>query len=148
MSKTQDQMREDLVKALEGGFDSLMLTGSLLEIFGAATAEVFRARELHGDQTDLPLGTGPDRKSWVDDLIDSEPLHFAADWTNQTTADVARIRCQAAAATPEGDTWEKIITEEYAELLAESDPEKIEVEAIQTIAMLANLILAARKTKV
>lgn len=125
----------------------------LADIFAAVTAEFWRARELHGDQTDRPLGTGPD-KGYVNELDDylddmrvergpASEKHHGLD--NVTVANAARVLCQQASSTAEGDTWAKIVGEEFFELLAEDDLEKVATEAVQTIAMLVNLILAARK---
>ena len=142
----KDTTREDLTKALNDGFARLGLAVELIDIFGAATEEVFRARELHGDQTDRPLGMGP-----AEDVINDG--HFGDDYlwrplfhadNNADLANYARSRCQDASAAGMV-TWEKIVSEEFFEMLAEDDPTKIETEAIQTMAMLANIVIAARK---
>lgn len=120
------------------------------DIFTAVMNEFWRARELHGDQTDRTLGTGK-LASYLNDLahqIGNTPgtqdenfrkLHVQ---DNEDAADLARSACQEA-----GDdcTWAHIAGEEFFEMLAEEDPAAFEVEAVQTIAMLLNMILAARK---
>jgi hypothetical protein len=120
---------------IEQGFAKLGLSLQLMSIFGDAIAEVHRARDLHGDQTDRALGMGPDEE-FV--LI----ANGGFDTYNGAAANIVRGHCQDM-----GDdaTWADIVGEEFFEMLAESDPAKIETEAIQTIAMLANVILAARK---
>lgn len=123
--------------AVVEGFARLQLSAELFEIFGAAFEEVFRARELHGDQTDRALGMGPDEE-FV--LI----ANGGVDTFNDIAASIVRQHCQ-----DRGDdaTWADIVGEEFFEMLAEFEPAKIETEAIQTMAMLANVILAARKVK-
>lgn len=140
------KVRADLTDALTDGFAKLGLAVDLLDIFGAATAEVLRARELHGDQTHLPLGIGPDRRI-LDDLSQFFTSMNYWEVNNTELADSARRLCQDAASTQEGDTWGKICLEEFFEMFAEDDPDKVETEAIQVMAMLANLVIAARKAK-
>ncbi|MEU0656086.1 hypothetical protein ABZ485_28110 [Streptomyces albogriseolus] len=56
--------------------------------------------------------------------------------SSDTEADLQRHRCQAAFREGRG-TWEHVLTEEVAEALAESDPDKLRAELIQVAAVCA-----------
>lgn len=49
-------------------------------------------------------------------------------------ADAARAQCQAAFAAGRG-TWRDVLTEEFEEAMAETDPEKLRTELIQVAAV-------------
>jgi hypothetical protein len=90
--------------------------------------EVARERDAqeakHGDQSHLPDGTGPDR------ILSMRRAEDIAHW--------AKARCKAASQNEGGDgsiTFEHILTEEWAEAVAESDPAKLRAELIQVIAV-------------
>jgi hypothetical protein len=82
-------------------------------------------------QQNHPDGTGP-RGVWFLQL----EAHLAGDsWLNGDVADAAKHRCASAADVAEGDTWEKVLTEEVAEAYAESDVAKLRTELIQVAAV-------------
>lgn len=146
MAKTPDiKLNYDsLFQDLEEVGARIGTTVEIMGIVGAATQEFWRARDLHGDQTDRPLGTGP-LESYLNDLSHEMPngrqgALYIRD--NEDAAELAKAACQGA-----GDraTWVHITGEEFFEMIAESDPAKFEVEAVQTIAMLINMIITARK---
>lgn len=101
------------------------------DVLAEVYAERIRQTDKHGDQSHLPDGTGPDvvvrdlpvtvdRWAWASNL---------AHW--------AKARCKAASQNEGGDgtiTYERILTEEWAEAIAESDPAKLRAELIQVAA--------------
>jgi hypothetical protein len=92
----------------------------------------------HGDQNHLPDGTGPDY-----DVLSSLGGHAHVpmdEADNVDLADIARARCKAASRNEGGDgsiTFEHILTEEWAEALAEEDPAALRAELIQVAAVAA-----------
>jgi len=80
-----------------------------------------------------PDGTGSDLRLLDDDGDGSFPAIWQAD-TNANVRDIARNRCDAMHKAGNG-TWEQILTEEYAEAIAESDPAKLRTELIQVAAV-------------
>src|ERR1700744_795478 len=100
-----------VVKALDGQAERE------LDLFLDMMEEVNRSVELHGEQ-DLPMGSGPQWKSF---------------------ADGARTECDRV--TAEGTvTWRHIITEEMWEAMAEEDWPACRTELIQTAAMIFKCI--------
>ena len=88
-----------------------------------------RQTEKHGVQTHLPDGTGPG--VWLDPDIRSAR-------TFDELADSAKLRCKRASEHEGGDgsiTFEHILTEEWAEALAESDPAALRAELVQLAAV-------------
>lgn len=92
-----------------------------------------RARQTakHGDQSHLPDGTGPNvLLSGIPMWDDSTRAGFLANW--------AKARCKAASQNEGGNgtiTYEHILTEEWAEAIAESDPAKLRAELLQVAAV-------------
>lgn len=88
-----------------------------------------RQTEKHGVQTHLPDGTGPD--VWLHPDVRSAR-------TFGELAQNARLRCKAASENEGGDgsiAFEHILTEEWAEALAESDPAALRGELVQLAAV-------------
>ena len=84
----------------------------------------------HGEQNHLPDGTGPD--------LDLAVAFVAGRITAEHLAEWAKARTKAASQNEGGDgsiTFEHILTEEWAEALAESDPAKLRAELIQVAAV-------------
>lgn len=109
---------------------------------GAVLFEVARERQRqtakHGDQSHLPLGTGPD-------LI----LRGLPEYQSAARADHmaiwAKARCKAASQNEGGDgsiTLEQILTEEWAEMVAEAEPALVRAEAIQLAAVSVQIVEA------
>lgn len=93
-----------------------------------------RARQTakHGDQSHLPDGTGPDIR-----LMGVPVIGAGWDLVAEDLADWAKKRCKRASQNEGGDgtiTYEHILTEEWAEAIAESDPAKLRAELIQVAA--------------
>jgi hypothetical protein len=93
-----------------------------------AADEVASSVATHGDQGHLPDGTGPGKASpFSDPGQDRKQL-----------ADSMRFRTKTASQNEGGDgtiTWEHILTEEWAEAIAEDDPVALRAELIQVIAV-------------
>jgi hypothetical protein len=139
VAQTPDiELGVSITRALE----KITVMGELMGISSDVFDEFWRARGLHGDQTDRPLGMGA-LESYLNDLAFAtggrQPIQLNL-LPNNLAADQAKALCQSREST-----WADIVGEEFFEMLAESDPAKVETEAIQTIAMLLNVILAARK---
>ena len=99
--------------------------------------EVESSTAKHGDQGGLPDGTGPGEHAVVETamLLDSPK---GVPVTNGHVADAAKKRCRLASRNEGGDgtvSWEQILTEEWAEALAESDPDALRSELIQVAAV-------------
>ena len=100
-----------------------------------------RARQIakHGDRSDLPDGTGAG-------------LYFTLPYADVTVqfdemADWAKDRTDAASHS-QGDgtvTFEHILTEEWAEAIAEHDPAKLRAELIQVAAVAVQWVEAIDK---
>lgn len=111
-------------------FRPLQLHGIALE----AIEEIRRARKKHGSNADLPDGTGPEK----------HVLHHLASWSGGSNREMpitnAELEQGAKARTDECHnrgvkTREMILTEEWAEAMAESDVDALRGELIQLIAM-------------
>lgn len=90
-----------------------------------------RQTKKHGDQNHLPDGTGPD--------LDLD-LDIRSSVTLGELAEQAKARCKRASQNEGGDgtiAFEHILTEEWAEAVAEEDPVKLRAELIQVAAVAA-----------
>jgi len=90
--------------------------------------ERLRQLEKHGDQSHLPDGTGPDIE------LDNLPVVGWGTVSAERLAAWAKARCKAASQNEGGNgtiTYEQILTEEWAEAIAESDPTKLREELVQ-----------------
>lgn len=129
-------------KAVDEATAGIVENMALHMIGGEVLAEVQSARAKHGNQNHLPQGVGPDR-SLSDEMAEYDPSPDATGgWTNADLEASAKARCQDAVNTNEGDTWEKIITEEWAEYVAAETPEDQRAELIQLAAMAISAIRA------
>ena len=114
--------------------DSGALSGVLREV----QAERVRQAAKHGDQSHLPDGTGPG-------AILADLTAYRNTVRADNLARWAKARTQAALQDEGGDgsiTFEHILTEEWAEAIAESDPAKLRVELIQVAAVAVQWIAA------
>lgn len=109
---------------------------------GEVMAERQRQTAKHGDQSHLPDGTGPEE--WMS--LGSLPT-----WSEEWRVDFAdlaawaKARTKAASQNEGGDgsiTFEQILTEEWAEAIAESDPVKLRAELVQVAAVAVQWIEA------
>lgn len=88
---------------------------------------------------DHPMGTGP-TLTFTHLPVGSHYLHAVdfEEWARDRTDDSAK----------RGDvTYEKILTEEFAEAIAEDDPVKLEAELIQVAAVAVSMIAASRRAR-
>lgn len=102
----------------------------------AVLCEVYAERQRqtakHGDQAHLPDGTGP--TTWLRRL----PTLYIRSARADRLAAWAKARTKAASQNEGGDgsiTFEHILTEEWAEALAEDDPARLRAELIQVAAV-------------
>lgn len=108
--------------------------GLLSNISVEIAAEVLSARIKHGKQEDVPFGTGPDRSWYIPRaMIGDGPNEWLP--TFETLSGWARKRTDTAMANGTL-TREMIVTEEIFEAFAESDPQLLRAELIQSAAML------------
>lgn len=126
--------------------------GERCSIWADIDAEIGRARDKHGTQHDLPIGTGPD-VSYLEELD-----HAASDlglWTddyytldfltNTQVADAARHLEQTSSRGESGSTWYKVLLEEVLEAGAEDDPAALDAELVQAGAMVVSMLQALRR---
>jgi hypothetical protein len=109
------------------------------DVLREVQAERVRQVGKHGDQSHLPDGTGPD--AILLDLPAYQNFAACAD----DLARWAKARTQAASQNEGGDgsiTFEHILTEEWAEAIAERDPAKLRAELIQVAAVAVQWIQA------
>ena len=100
-------------------------------------AERARQTAKHGDESHLPDGTGPER--CLTDLP-----HFQGHARHDHLAAWAKARTDAASQS-QGDgsiTFEHILTEEWAEAIAEQDPQALRAELVQVAAVAVQWIEA------
>jgi hypothetical protein len=108
----------------------------LLELFD----ERQRQTAKHGDQSNLPDGTGP--FAYLEGLGDVRRTE--GDLRMDRVAEWAKARTEAASHSA-GDgtiTFEHILTEEWGEAIAESDPNLLRAELIQVAAVAVQWIEA------
>jgi len=119
---------------------------NVYKIIGQVADEAEMSTAKHGDQAHLPNGTGPGGAAvseTVQLLPTPDPHGVPAD--NSTVAEAAKARCKAASANEGGDgsiTWEQILTEEWAEAIAESDPKALRSELVQVASVAVKWIEA------
>ena len=109
-----------------------------LDVLCEVQAERVRQAGKHGDQSHLPDGTAPDAT-----LYDLPAFRGAA--RADDLARWAKARTQAASQNEGGDgtiTFEHILTEEWAEAIAERDPAKLRAELIQVAAVAVQWVQA------
>jgi hypothetical protein len=97
----------------------------------------------HGDQAHLPDGTGPLR--YLDDLPAALDRYDGYCASASNLAAWAKARCKAASQNEGGDgsiTFQHILTEEWAEAIAEDDPAKLRAELVQVAAVAVQWIEA------
>lgn len=106
-----------------------------------ATLGVLNEIEIEREHQDMKWGQQDHANGTGLDTIDGPEGGFAE------LATLAKERCDTAFATKTG-TWEHILTEEYLEALAESDPKLLRAELIQVAAVAVSWIEAIdRKLK-
>lgn len=127
-----------MLKALENASDTVAIIGVLAEV----TEEIWSAREKHGKQADMPYGTGPNEllmHPTLDQNLREVVTSLGDAEDNEDLANLARARCQALSRFGE-PTWESVLTEEWAEAMAESDPTALRAELLQVAAMAVSWI--------
>lgn len=102
-------------------------------IFREIADERIRQFEKHGDQSHLPDGTGP-----------TLFVPFYEVGRRDESVPDMQDRCQSASSFGEL-TFEHILTEEYAEVIAEDDPAKLRTELVQLAAVATQWIAAIDK---
>lgn len=136
----------DLDKALDGLRD----IGERMTIWSDVSAEIDRARRKHGVQHDIPMGTGPAESFlWALDQAAAEAGLYGDEGDDRITLDTldnadaevaAKHLCQET-----GDSWVKILGEEFLEAAATDDPADLDAELVQTIAMGVSMLQALRR---
>lgn len=101
-----------------------------MSILEEIQAEVDASTEKHGDQSHLPLGTGP-------------KTTLFAGWTAEQTARAAKHRTDTAAEVGRV-TWLEILTEEWAEA-GEATGAELRAELVQVAAVAVKMIDAIDK---
>jgi hypothetical protein len=107
---------------------------SAASILAELAAERARQTAKHGDQSHLPDGTGPRMAAPT----------YGLDYRD-AYAEYAKARCKAASQNEGSDgsiTFEHILTNEWAEAIAESDPRALRAELVQVAAVAVQWIEA------
>jgi hypothetical protein len=111
---------------------------SAASILAELAAERARQTAKHGDQSHLANGTSPHTMFRDMPVVQrGARADHIADW--------AKARCKAASQNEGGDgsiTFEHILTEEWAEAIAESDPRALRAELVQVAAVAVQWIEA------
>jgi hypothetical protein len=108
------------------------------DVLAEVAEERVRQTAKHGDQSHLPNGTGPAL------ILRDLPQYQSASRADHL-AIWAKARCKAASQNEGGDgsiTFEHILTEEWGEAIAESDPVKLRAELIQLAAVAVQWVQA------
>jgi hypothetical protein len=108
------------------------------DVLAEVAEERVRQAVKHGDQSHLPNGTGPAL------ILRDLPQYQSASRADHLAV-WAKARCKAASQNEGGDgsiTFEHILTEEWGEAIAESDPVKLRAELIQLAAVAVQWIQA------
>lgn len=124
-----------LKAALEDMRQSILIMG----VAGEVIQEIGSARDKHGIQNHLPDGDVGSQGTIVEDLIaGSESLNP----DNLDIEEVAKRFCEN-----KPYTWEKILTEEWAEAMSCDHQDDLRAELIQVAAMAASWVLAIDSRK-
>jgi len=110
-----------------------------LDVLCEVQAERVRQATKHGDRSHLPDGTAPDA------ILEDLPAAYQNTVRADDLAQWAKARTQAASQRESGDwslTFEHILTEEWAEAIAESVPAKLRAELIQVAAVAVQWVQA------
>jgi hypothetical protein len=116
--------------------EAIEATGRVLDEIALERVRQFRK---HGDQSHLPMGTGPEVR------LCGVPMTVDYDLVAGDVATWAKARCKAASQHEGGDgttAFEHILTEEYAEAIAEEDPTRLRDELIQLAAVAVQMVEA------
>jgi hypothetical protein len=127
--------------------DSLVETAEIYEIFGDVSAEIRRAREKHGTQHHIEMGTGREA-SYLEQLDHAAvelKLYTDDDYTLDCLDNAQLEQCAKHVCQETGDTWVKILGEEFFEAVATDDPDELDAELVQTIAMAVSMLQAHRR---
>ena len=112
--------------------DEPQLGDELAGVLREVRAERARQARKHGDQSHFPDGTAPDV------ILTDLPVYQNASARAGDLAEWAKARTQAASQDEGGEgsvTFEHILTQEWAEAIAECDPAKLRAELIQVAAV-------------
>lgn len=134
---------------LEAAVERLTDVGERIAIWQDVNTEIDRARKKHGVQHSTPMGTGPDESYmlsldaaasalglWEDEAFTLDCL------SNAEVERAAKHVCQET-----GDSWVKILGEEFFEAAATDDPDELDAELVQTIAMGVSMLQAHRRQR-
>lgn len=110
------------------------------DVIGNVISEIIRSTAKHGNQDHLLDGTGPDLP------FPSPNIPCRRD----EAAEALKARCKDVSQNEGGDgtiTWEHILTEEWGEAIAESDPDALDAELVQLLAVGVKWLVALRKRR-
>lgn len=140
---------------IDAAIERLADIGERMHIFADVQAEIDRARRKHGTQHDTPMGTGPDgdflfqldQAAAAAEVYTDADEHYLLDSLSNAELEIAAKRLCADGGTGDGtggDTWAKILFEEFAEALA-ADDDELDAELVQVIAMAISMLQAHRR---
>lgn len=108
--------------------------------------EAMRSITKHGEQSHLPMGTGPNTEPLSTYDVSPEPFTRAGLWPGMLAdklAATATLDTKAHSADEGGDdtcSWWLILREEVFEAAAEDDPAKLRAELVQVAAVAIKMI--------
>lgn len=140
---------------IEAAIERLTDIGERMHIFADVQTEIDRARRKHGTQHETPMGTGPDgdflyqldQAAAAAEVYTDEGEHYLLDSLSNAELEIAAKRLCADGGTGDGtggDTWAKILFEEFVETLA-ADDDELDAELVQVIAMGVSMLQAHRR---
>lgn len=147
----------DISVDFDAALEHLRDVGERMQIISDVNAEIDRARRKHGTQHDTPMGTGPDgdflfqldQAAARAEVYTDESEHYLLDSLSNAELEIAAKRLCADGGTGDGtggDTWAKILFEEFTEALG-ADDDDLDGELVQTIAMGVSMLQAHRRQR-
>lgn len=136
----------DKTKAL---LENLTDVGERLQIWSDVSEEIDRARRKHGTQHDTPMGTGSEASyaEQLDHAACELGLYTDDDYTLDCLTNAQLEQCAKNVCQVTGDSWVKILGEEFFEAAAADDPDELDAELVQTIAMGVSMLQAHRRQR-
>lgn len=139
-------VRHGLARTILNAGYSTEADGRFAHITSEVTAEAERSIVKHGEQQNLPMGTGPDTTPLSARPVEVGSLHQSGLWPGMRARQLARIATldtKSHSANEGGDdtcTWWHILREEVFEAAAEDNPAALRAELIQVAAVAVKMI--------
>lgn len=134
---------------IDAALERLRDVGERMQIMSDVNAEIDRARRKHGSQHDTPMGTGSEASyaEQLDHAAVELGLYTDDDFTLDCLTNAQLEQCAKHVCQVTGDSWVKILGEEFFEAAAADDPAELDAELVQTIAMGVSMLQAHRRQR-